>query len=51
MLSNSFRNFHHLPPKVYKEEEEKDGAVEEFKRVNTYLTLISLCRKLELLRD
>jgi truncated hemoglobin YjbI len=49
MLSDSFQNLN--SPKVYEEEEDEDGEAEEFKKENNDLTLMLLCRELELLSD
>ena len=49
MLSDSFQSL--TSPKVYEEEEEDDGEAEEFKKENNDLTLMLLCRELELLSD
>ena len=51
MLSDSLKSL--SSPKVYEEEEEDDGEEEEeeFKKENNDLTLMLLCRELELLSD
>lgn len=52
MLGDSFRSLN--SPQVYEEEEGDDEDGEEaapFKQENTDLTLILLCRELELLSD
>jgi hypothetical protein len=49
MLSDSFRDLN--PPKVNEEEEGEEGEAEELKKENNDLTLMLLCRELELLSD
>jgi hypothetical protein len=50
LRSGSFRNLN-SPRIISEEEEDEDDEAEEFKKENNDLTLILLCRELELLSD